>query len=255
MSDSENEQKPNDTQPTIDPNHPRRGSLPDEDDRLPVPSRKITPHAGFQKVLERILSHQDVQRANTPAPEPGGGPSRVQTGPSTGGTEDPISSPLQQPSTSPESNSDPEAVGALPAKQQARPQLPPGLGEEKSLLDNLIENSEVVGYVARIHEHLSHSVTGRAVVEISRCARELKQLHARGHPVFVVNVHDFVTAAIAVERSEVRALCVDLATIKFLAASSMNPQTWLATHGKYFVGSIAEMAQRSGKLLTVDMDT
>jgi len=117
-----------------------------------------------------------------------------------------------------------------------------------------MEEGDAAGYVAPGDPSLRHTATGRALAEVSRCAEEFKYLHVPGSPVFVVNIHDFVTAAIAAERPEVKALCIDLPTIKYLTAAPNTPYKWLTDVGKYFVGNIAGIAQRSGKLLTVDMD-
>jgi hypothetical protein len=87
-------------------------------------------------------------------------------------------------------------------------------------------------------------------------AEAFKYLHVPGEPVFVVNVHDLLTASIAAHQPECQALCVDLPTLYHLVGwRYANSIEFLAENCYDLITAVSRIAQRNGKLLTVDMGT
>lgn len=100
------------------------------------------------------------------------------------------------------------------------------------------------------------AVESRQVSDVHRNSTEFKCLHRPGNPVLVVHVHDLLTASIAAEQPEVEALCVDLPTVRYLVGGrEANRDEFLFKDAFDLINYVALIAQRNGKLLTVDMRT
>lgn len=87
-------------------------------------------------------------------------------------------------------------------------------------------------------------------------AEAFKNLHVPGKPIFVANVHDLLTASIAANQPECQALCVDLHTLAHLVGwRYARTVEFLAKDCNDLINQVSEIAQRNGKLLTVDIGT
>ncbi|KAH8905232.1 hypothetical protein BR93DRAFT_970041 [Coniochaeta sp. PMI_546] len=83
-----------------------------------------------------------------------------------------------------------------------------------------------------------------------------KNLHVPGEPVFIVHVHDLLTASIAAHQPECQVLCIDLPTLyQLLGWRYANSIEFLAKDCYQLITTVSRIAQRNGKLLTVDMGT
>lgn len=99
-------------------------------------------------------------------------------------------------------------------------------------------------------------IAGRFDTEVQKNCTTFKYLHHPGSPVFVVHVHDLLTACIAAEQPEVQGLCVDLPTLCHLVGRrEARKQDFLTNVTFNLTMQVATIAQRNGKLLSVDMRT
>ncbi|KAB5580226.1 hypothetical protein GE09DRAFT_1254762 [Coniochaeta sp. 2T2.1] len=132
-------------------------------------------------------------------------------------------------------------------------QLPSDKQEEGS------EEEEQHGALADLTDENPHHV--KDPVEQQNNCRAFRWLHFVADvddPVFVVHVHDLLTASIAAEHAHVQALCVDLTTLgalRFLKKRRMatTEQKFLREQVVALIRQISIIAHRNGKLLTVDL--
>ncbi|KAB5551071.1 hypothetical protein GE09DRAFT_1287765 [Coniochaeta sp. 2T2.1] len=121
------------------------------------------------------------------------------------------------------------------------------------------EEEEQHGGLADLTDENPHHV--KDPVEQQNNCRAFRFLHFVADdddPVFVVHVHDLLTASVAAEHAHVQALCVDLTTLgalRFVKKGRMatTEQRFLREQVVALIRNISIIAHRNGKLLTIDL--